>query len=190
MSAGQGTIRAVKQCMRLLGVLVSLAALVVAYPGVASAHVLKEDNGISALLHIEPDDSAVAGQPTELKIDFGDSQDAFSLANCDCQLQLAVNEDQVIKTVTLLPGPNGGTLDTTATVTFPKVDHYDARINGHATDGSFPDFHLDFDINVAVAKDSSRALSGSDILLLSGAALVVVVPLLYGALKYSRRTSS
>lgn len=176
-----------KYTSRFLSILVSFTLLVAASPGVASAHVLKEDNGISALLHIEPDDNPVAGQPTVLKLDFGDRNDAFNLVHCRCQLQLAVNEDQVIKTVTLAPGPNGGTLDTTATVTFPKIDKYDVILKGQATDGSFPDFHLDYDVAVDTASTVNKGVSGSDVLLLSGAALIAFVPLIFLGLKYGSR---
>lgn len=167
-----------KEMKLLMAVVCCLA--VVTSAGVASAHVLKQSNGISAVLHVTPDDKPVTGQPTKLELAFGDTRDAFSLPDCDCRVSIAHDETVVFAHPKL---QTTGTLSGVATFTFTKPALYDVLIDGHSRDGAFPDFHLDYDVEVAQGKTTSiekrRTLEAEAVVVVAAAA----------ALWLARRTS-
>ncbi|MDB5170988.1 MAG: hypothetical protein JWO35_682, partial [Candidatus Saccharibacteria bacterium] len=127
--------------------LVLLLAVSVA-GGVAQAHVSKQNNGISAELHIPPGDSPKAGEPTRIRISFEDKKGSFRLQDCDCKINLE-QSGKVLQTSILEPATKGATLDSFSTITFPRVGVYDIVVTGSSKNGAFPSFKLDYQVRVA-----------------------------------------
>lgn len=136
-----------KQYVTLL-VLALVMVITVTSAGTASAHVLKQNNGISGVLHIPPDDNPKAGEVTTLGISFGDKPGAFSLQDCDCSVAIAQN-GKTLQTVTPAPALAGATLDSYSKVTFPSIGVYDIVATGSSKSGAFAKFTLDYVVRVA-----------------------------------------
>jgi hypothetical protein len=132
--------------------------VILSFGGVVSAHELQADHGISAVLHVAPDDKPVSGQLAQLQLSFGDERDAFTLQDCNCKLSIAQDETVVIARPTLAP-PAGSTLYGLASYTWPQPGRYDVKIDGSSKDGAFPRFHLDFDVDVAPGQADARQRS-------------------------------
>ena len=152
--------------------------LIVSYGtvGLAAAHVLKQDNGISGVLHIPPEDNPAAGQSTELDESFGDAKDAFTLQDCNCGVVVRQG-NRVLQTVKLTPHFSDSTLDAKfATVRFPSIGIYDVIVQGNAKNGAFNNFTLDYLVRVAVSANGSSASSsnGTQVLILGAGALAIL----------------
>ncbi len=168
-----------------------LSLVVSANLGVAQAHVLKEDNGISAVLHIPPDDNPKANEPTQLYLAFGDASNKFSLQNCDCQV-IVKNNGQTVQTEVPQPALAGASLNSKVTITFPSVGVYDVVANGKAKDASFHAFQMNYLVRVAttatsVDNTSHKAASASSVLLISGGSLAVLGLFAYNSIKHGGR---
>ncbi len=116
--------------------------------GVAKAHVLKQNNGISGVLHIPPIDEPNAGELTKLDISFGDQTSGFNLQDCDCKVSIA-RDGKILQTVLPEPALQGATLESVSRVTFPKVGVYDIIATGSDKAGTFPSFKLTYTVRVA-----------------------------------------
>lgn len=68
------------------------ALLVAVLPATASAHILKVDGNIGAVLHIPPNDHPTNGTPTEFTMTFVDDDSGkFNLAGCNCKVSFIYN---------------------------------------------------------------------------------------------------
>lgn len=114
----------------------------------AGAHVLRQGNGISALLHIPPIDQPRAGETTDLYVSFGDKNKTFNLQNCRCTVAIE-KEDKVLTKLPLKPTLPGATQEGMVTYTFPSVGTYDLAIEGSAVNGQFSKFALPYDVQIA-----------------------------------------
>ncbi len=159
--------------------------------GTAGAHDLKQDNGISVVLHIPPEDNPKAGQLTELELSFGDNKDAFTLQDCDCQVMVK-HGSRILQTLTPEPAQTGATLDSKVYVQFPNIGVYDIVVAGKARDATFGTFSLDYSVPVATSNSGARVSSGqgSEILLISSGSLITLTVLAYGAIKQGGRYRS
>ena len=165
------TIRLTLLQFLMLGIIVTLV------PGLAAAHVLRQDHGVAAELHIPPDDHPIAGQPTRLEVSFGDSQDVFKLTDCTCRLQVFAS-GKTIQSRILEPAQPDSTLDSTTTVQFPSIATYQVVITGNSKTGRFSNFTLDYPVRVAASTTSpSPASSTADKILLIGTGVLVVTVL-------------
>ncbi len=158
-------------------VLLSLL-LIGCYAGTAQAHVLKQDHGIAAVLHIEPDDNPQAKQPIEIVLSFASSQSGFNLVHCHCQATIIQNAKQ-IQQVALKPALTGATLEAKTTLTFPAAGVYNLNVTGTSTDRSFSSFKLDYLIRVASPlSDHAVNSSSSGGVLLIGFGSVIIVSMI------------
>lgn len=123
-----------------------------------SAHVLETENSIGGVLHIEPEDNPIAGEPSAIILDIKDTQNKFSSTNCNCTLTILEN-NQVITTQPFSSTPDSQTAITTS-FTFPQTDIYKIKISGIPFQpDSFTPFNLEYDIRVA--RSSSQITSTS-----------------------------
>lgn len=121
-------------------------ALILGVPGVTSAHVLKVDGTIGAVLHINPDDDPTAGGPTDYTLSFDDDTGKFSLAQCKCTVAI-IEQGTTIATQPLAVANNNVSEDH---YTFAEPDVYDLRVTGiPMTPGTFQPFTLDYAVRVA-----------------------------------------
>ena len=158
-------------------VLLSLL-LIGCFAGTAEAHVLKQDNGIAAVLHIIPEDNPQALQPTKIALSFAGTPETFSLAHCRCQVAIIQNTKQ-LQTVALIPALAGATLEANATLTFPAAGVYDLSVSGTSTNGSFTSFKLDYLLRVASPlSDHIVDSSSSSGVLLIGLGSVIIISMI------------
>src|SRR5438045_57931 len=64
-------------------------------PHIVSAHVLKTDGNIGAVLHIDPDDDPIAGSQASFFFEFKDIQGKFQSQNCDCTFSIAEDGKEI-----------------------------------------------------------------------------------------------
>jgi|GEM_PF-2340693 len=117
--------------LRLLAGVVMLAMGIVLWQAVpAQAHVLKQSNGVGAVLHIAPDDDPVAGELTSIGLDFSSSVAGFNLD----RYAVAVSIEGTSVTASTPPvslQPDGSaSLYGVAKVTFPSPGAYNIVVRG------------------------------------------------------------
>jgi hypothetical protein len=142
----------------------------------AEAHVLKEDNGITNVLHIPPEDNPIAGQNTELDFSFYDQKDAFSIEDCNCDVLMQSNGKTIQSTV-VRPYAKGAELTGLADVRFPKIGIYNLVIKGSSKTNAFPNFQLIYLERVATSANGQslpKSTNGSEPVLIGVASLVIL----------------
>lgn len=131
---------------KLLLAALSLCACLFALPGVASAHVLKVDGTIGAVLHIEPDDNPTTGKPTTYALSFTDDTGRLDLTRCNCTVQVQLSG----KTISSHAMQVTDTTDSISTYTFPSAGVYTMQFTGvPKTADLFQPFHLSYTVRVA-----------------------------------------
>jgi hypothetical protein len=123
-----------------------LFLVVVLMAGPVQAHELEIDGHISGTLHVDPDDTAVAGPQSTMHITLYDSDKRLSSNGCNCEFTAE--------------GPYGtstaksfsfGALGSEATIhyTFPETGNYIVHVTGSPKSWTaFQTFTLDFDVSV------------------------------------------
>jgi hypothetical protein len=124
-----------------------VAGLGLVVPG-ASAHQLGTDGSMTVVLHVDSDDSPLAGTPTTLHLYYGSTDPgiAFNMASCSCTVAVAEGT-KVVKQGIVTPLP-GVSTEATLGLTFPKVDVYTVTVTGRSTIGSFPAFRIVLSLRV------------------------------------------
>jgi hypothetical protein len=131
----------------------ALGLLLILPAGIASAHVLKVDGDIGAVLHINPDDNPTSGTPIKYVLSFDDTTGRFSLPRCTCTATITGAGTTVIAQPLVV---------TTAqvsedTVTFPKPDVYMLTVNGKPkTIGAFQSFALSYLVRVTSGNTAAQ----------------------------------
>lgn len=145
-----------------------LAALLAGLSTVdAAAHEVQIAEDVGATLHIEPNDIARAGTPTDLWFALTQAGGTMiPLADCDCRLTLYDNAAKAIATPDLSPVSAEGFQEIPgATVTFPDVGSYELVLSGSpAAATQFSPFELRFEVTVAsrAAGTSSPEVAAAD----------------------------
>lgn len=120
-----------------------LFTLCLILPSSVSAHKIKTDAGTTVELHLQPDDSALAGEPTRFEFGFERERGEFDVASCVCNVTVRQGE-KVIAQGMLAPGKTEDGDGGITKLTFPKTGQYTVELSGRATNGSFPDFRVSF----------------------------------------------
>lgn len=140
---------------RLLGGLLVAAMLFFALPGAASAHVLKVDGDIGAVLHINPDDNPTTDGPTDYTLSFDDDAGHFSLPKCNCRVLIMQNGQTIASRP--LAATNGQVSENR--YTFPAPAVYTMRFTGTPkTPGAFQPFTLDYEVRVTSGQLSAQPM--------------------------------
>lgn len=115
----------------------------------AYAHILLTDGSIGAVVHVNPEDDPVIGQPASFFFEFKDKTNKFSPADCDCQYSLAQN-GKVLTSGNLFADTETPSLDNASfNYSFPEKGVYSIIITGKPkTNGSFQSFKLEDTIRV------------------------------------------
>jgi hypothetical protein len=151
----------------------------------AFAHELEADGGISALLHVEPNDDPIAGQKATLKLYFSDDTGKFNTKECDCSLMI-LRDAHVVHRLRLTP-----TSSSVAEVSYEFKDAgaYDIQVTGKPTAGdNFKAFELKYELKVTPDKTKPSGSSLSAVILAGAAALLIIVSAV--GLVRSRRSQS
>jgi hypothetical protein len=126
-----------------------------------SAHVLKTDGTIGAVLHLDPNDSPIAGQLSNNFLEFKDTKSVMNLSNCKCQVIISENGKEIYRQDLTSSGT-----DNTVGVfsfTFPQKDVYQLKVEGSPTQaGLYPNFSLNYDVRVDQVDQTSSASSSEN----------------------------
>ncbi len=155
----------------------------------ASAHFVKSDSGIGAVLHVDPGDDPVAGQQSNIILEFKDTNNEFNLDNCVCKIIVSRGQEEIINQ-DLGPVAPDQQLSSVTSIVFPAKDIYILKIKGSSENNSYPDFELNYDIRVANDSlqstpdtDEKDWLSGHIIHLVGG--LLILAFLVFALIKHN-----
>ncbi|RZM82448.1 hypothetical protein [Leptolyngbya iicbica] len=126
----------------------------------AIAHEVQFAEDVGATLHIEPNDIARAGAPTDIWFALTQAGGTVvPLAECDCTLTLYDSQANAIETPPLSAiSAEGFQAIPGATVTFPEVGAYELRLAGSPQQaGAFTPFELSFEVTVASRAPNASA---------------------------------
>lgn len=115
----------------------------------AYAHILLTDGSIGAVVHVNPEDDPIIGQPAQFFFEFKDKENKFIPSNCDCQYSLELN-GKVLTEGDLFADTSNPSLDNASfSYTFSEKGVYSVIITGEPkTSGSFQSFRLEDSIRV------------------------------------------
>ncbi|HSX58001.1 MAG TPA: hypothetical protein VLE47_01880 [Candidatus Saccharimonadales bacterium] len=117
-------------------------------PTIASAHVLKTDGSIGAVVHIDPDDDPIIGKSANFFLEFKDTKNKFQLANCSCTYSIK-KADSEVSSGALSPSTDSSPNSAVLSYTFPEKGVYQLVVNGASTNNSFADFNLSYDLRIS-----------------------------------------
>jgi hypothetical protein len=123
----------------------TLAAVIAFLPALASAHTLETESTVGALLHIDPNDEPVAGEPATIYIELQDKSGKLTPGNCNCHLVILFGEKQIFANPVFQSG--AVSLSTQASFVFPEPGAYTVSIDGEPKTEIEP-FDLDFPVQV------------------------------------------
>lgn len=118
---------------------------------VVHAHVLKQDNGVSVMLHIPPYDHPAAGVNTNLEVSLALANDPLDISGCSCSV-LIQNNNMNIATIPI----EASEMDANrglASFVFPNSGVYTAIIEG----SSLKDIHYRFRVSYQLIVAPSSA---------------------------------
>lgn len=136
-------------------------ALAVVPAMTASAHVLKEQHDTYVAMHVDPDDNPLSGQPTKILFDFSNNKHAFRLNDCDCQLKITADGQQIVASK-VEAAFFGSATKGQAIVTFPKAGVYDLILTGSSKTKDYQDFTLDYPLRVNVGRAATAQTASND----------------------------
>lgn len=130
-------------------------------PQPASAHFLKTDQTVGAVIHVTPNDEPVAGLPSSFFFEFKDEANKFRPDECDCTF-LVKRAGKTIYSQKLFQNNDKPSLkDASISYTFPQTDIYQVQIEGKSkAENLFAPFTLSWDFRVA--KQVDPTVSGAE----------------------------
>ena len=150
------------------------------------AHELEQSNGISAVLHIPPDDNPLAGKKTVLNVAYGDKAQKFSLENCSCFISVVQNE-HVLSTVKATPALPHSKLDSAVKVIFPNPGKYEVRVSGISIDNSFAEFEIEFPVKITNSAIVASNKAGYQVLIFAIGTLLINAMIAYTLISKGKR---
>lgn len=123
----------------------------------ADAHVLETNKTVGAVIHITPDDSPVANQPSEIYFEFKDTENKFSPEACTCIVTIRQGEKEIHKEQLFQDNPS--LENAVMTYTFPQEGKYTLSVTGNPNDQSFNQFDLKYEVVVKEAVQKKESIS-------------------------------
>lgn len=124
-----------------------LSSLIFASP--VSAHVLKADGSIGAILHVSPEDDPIAGVATDFFFEIKDKENAFKPVACECTAAVYQNGKMIYSQPLFQNNASPSLEDASFSYALPQKDIYKVQISGKSNDGSFEPFALTWDLRVS-----------------------------------------
>lgn len=156
---------------------------------IVSAHVLKSDGNIGAILHIDPDDDPIANQVAYFFFEFKDKQNKFQPADCSCTFSILEGGKEIYAQPLFQNNPSPSLTNSSVIYTFPQKDVYQVKVEGTPnTPGEFQPFTLIYDVRVDKTADAATSSNNSSssnyvVYLIAG----VLVILGFGGAMFFRR---
>ena len=134
---------------RVLIGLLAVISLCIASP--VSAHFLKTDGQIGAVLHINPDDDPIAGQATTALLAVTDTSNRFVYGQCACSFQIIQNGKPITTEKITANGPQ-----LSLPLEFTNAGVYQLVFTGKPLKSNdFQSFSLSWDIRVEPASTTN-----------------------------------
>lgn len=169
------------------GVLV-VYSVTILFTHTVSAHTLKTDGAISAVLHFQPDDTPMSGKPTEYALFLNDSTKHFLLSDCDCVMIIEKDGTTISSKPMQLNSQNiiGGS------ITFPEAGAYEVTFQGApANSGAFQPFTLKYLEQVVPNPDanppSSMTTASLSILVVGIVVIAFLIKVRYNSLEGTKK---
>ena len=116
----------------------------------ASAHIYRTDGAITVLLHTNPDDDPIVGQPAMLLFQVSDTTNHFNASKCVCKITISNQDQQLFSGQLQGLGTAPSIYDLTIPFTFPVQAVYGIDVAGQPqTAGNFQSFQLHYDLRVS-----------------------------------------
>ncbi|HYE22091.1 MAG TPA: hypothetical protein VD998_00705 [Verrucomicrobiae bacterium] len=115
----------------------------------AQAHEIKTDGLTSVLLHMEPQDSPVVGEPATLYFSFDHKNNQFTVLDCNCRVVIKNSQDEVLldQTLTTIEESFGENVYSTK-YAFPARGIYFVSLTGNSKTNKFDEINLEYGIRV------------------------------------------
>lgn len=130
-------------------ILFSLFLLIIVIPlssHVVSAHTLGTDESVGAVLHIDPDDDPIIGEPSTIYFEFKSQSDSLSPQTCDCTVAISENGKELFSQK-LFTDTNTNPI---VQYTFPEKNQYKITVSGKPTgEADFKPFSISYDVRVS-----------------------------------------
>lgn len=141
----------------VLTFIIGLAILLLA-PTSVSAHVLKTDGVIGAVMHIDPEDSPIAQEPATFFFEMRDKTGKFTSQACLCTVTINQGDKQLFSSPLFGTNQMVGLNTPSMTFAFPEPGTYVIDILGRPRNaGSFQAFDLRYDVRVERMTESTSA---------------------------------
>ena len=148
-------------------------AVCIMMPSAASAHVLKVDGDLGAILHILPDDAPVVGVPVTYQLSFQEGSEDFSLENCYCRISFVADGEMIMQD--WLAASSARVSENT--VTFEEPGLYSFQVTGAPKAGAvFEPFTLEYSVRVSSGQEEMQPIP---VLLWVGIGMGAALILLY-----------
>lgn len=130
-------------------------AVFLAFPQSSLAHVLKIDESIGAVMHIQPEDDPVAGEESSFYFEFKDKKNTFDPKLCECTFSVTSNGQELYSQPLFQNNSQPSLTNASVYYTFPKRGVYVIKITGKPLSaGAFDDFTLSFNQRVERNSDT------------------------------------
>jgi hypothetical protein len=154
----------------LLATISILLSVVVSAP--VYAHVEASDHGVSAEIHLPPDDQAIANRDQRIEFIFEDAPSTLSLKECDCSLRIAMEDGPTSTVSTQLDSTEADQL--TSQTTFTRSGDYTLTLKGFTTAKHTQQFNLVYRLHVKPAPRSVSAATRKLTMVLTGVCVAAV----------------
>jgi len=158
--------------MNILRWVIAVAAVlsVIVMPATVTAHVLKSDNGVSAVLHIPPSDSPVSNERTRLVFEMKNEAAATIADTCNCRVAVYEREKKLLDIPLVADGGTRGYAD----VTFPRPGSYRIELAGGADDSRFLLDYTQYVESSSTQPSNQNTVAGVRVLLIIAGALAIL----------------
>ncbi len=132
-----------------------------------NAHEIIDGGTASLLIHIDPDNIAVAKKPTTIHIDLINSEKGFSLEKCNCTLSISQviegEDEKEILSTSLSPANEASDYNVKGVpFTFPDNGEYHINVSGEPTvKNLFTSFEIEVQEKVLPAGTTNTATTSS-----------------------------
>ncbi len=122
-----------------------------------SAHILQIDDNIGAVMHTDPNDDPIAGQPTGFFFAFKDKQNKFQPVNCDCTFAISENGKEIFSQPLFQNNQNPSLDNASVFYTFPERAVYQVKIIGKPLqENGFQPFTLTYNVRVERVSETKQ----------------------------------
>jgi hypothetical protein len=161
--------------IRYSGIAVALFAILLTN-GFAEAHTLRNNNGYSAVMHIDPDDDPLANQPAIINYLIDKESGGFNQNYYNINVVISVGGKQ-LKHAVVEPQVFGSAGDGVVKYTFPSIKDYTLDLSGVSKTDKNDQFHMTFDVNVTGSLGGGSTASSNKshlVVLVSVGSLVIL----------------